>query len=77
MKKHQIFANAPELDPDGDHLVIRFNRKDGSHTLSAEAKGKKKKLFLLMRDNHLNTMLEHLKEQSIQMSITLEIFQNI
>ena len=46
-EKHQIFANAPELDPDGDHLVVRFNRKDGSHTLSAEAKGKKKKLFFI------------------------------
>ena len=46
-EKHQIFANAPELDPDGDNLVVRFNRKDGSHTLSAEAKGKKKKLFFV------------------------------
>ena len=46
-EKHQIFENAPELDPDGDHLVVRFNRKDGSHTLSAEAKGKKKKLFFI------------------------------
>ena len=33
--------------PDGDNLVVRFNRKDGSHTLSAEAKGKKKKLFFV------------------------------
>jgi len=42
-EKHQIFSRAPDKDPDGDHLVVRFNRKDGSQTLSAEAKGKKKK----------------------------------
>ena len=46
-EKHQIFANAPELDQDGDHLVVRFNRKDGTHTLSAESKGKKKKIFFI------------------------------
>jgi len=44
-EKYQIFSNAPEKDQDGDSLVVRFNRKDGSHILSSEAKGKKKKLF--------------------------------
>jgi len=44
-EKHQIFSSAPEKDHDGDPLVVRFNRKDGSQTLSAEAKGKKKKYF--------------------------------
>ena len=44
-EKHQIFSSAPEKDHDGDPLVVRFNRKDGSQILSAEAKGKKKKYF--------------------------------
>ena len=45
LQTQQIFSNAPEKDQDGDSLVVRFNRKDGSHILSSEAKGKKKKLF--------------------------------
>ena len=46
-EKHQIFSSAPDKDPDGDDLVVRFNRKDGSQTLSSESKGKKKKLFFI------------------------------
>ena len=37
-EKHQIFSSAPDKDPDGDDLVVRFNRKDGSQTLSSESK---------------------------------------
>ena len=44
-EKYQHFANAPDSDTDGDSLVIRFNRKDASHTLSSEKDGKKKKTF--------------------------------
>ena len=32
-EKHQIFSNAPDKDPDGDDLVIRFNRKDQMNNL--------------------------------------------
>ena len=55
-EKHQIFSSAPDKDPDGDDLVVRFNRKDGSQTLSAESKGKKKKLFYIFDGNNWKEM---------------------
>ena len=44
-EKYSHFAKAPEIDDDGDDLVVRFNKKSGDHLLSAELKGKKKKYF--------------------------------
>ena len=44
-EKYSHFAKAPEVDDDGDDLVVRFNKKSGDHLLSAELKGKKKKYF--------------------------------
>ena len=44
-EKYSHFAKAPEIDDDGDDLVVRFNKKSGDHLLSAEHKGKKKKYF--------------------------------
>ena len=55
-EKHQIFSKAPDKDPDGDDLVVRFNRKDGSQTLSSELKGKKKKLFYIFEGNNWKEM---------------------
>ncbi len=55
-EKHQIFSSAPDKDPDGDDLVVRFNRKDGSQTLSAESKGKKKKLFYIFDGSNWKEM---------------------
>ncbi len=55
-EKHQIFSNAPDKDPDGDDLVIRFNRKDGSQTLSSESQGKKKKLFFIFDGSNWKEM---------------------
>ena len=55
-EKHQIFSSAPDKDPDGDDLVVRFNRKDGRQTLSAESKGKKKKLFYIFDGNNWKEM---------------------
>lgn len=49
-EKYHHFKSAPEKDSDGDDLVIRFNRKDGSHTLSSEKDGKKKKSFFIHKD---------------------------
>ena len=49
-EKYHHFRSAPEKDSDGDNLVIRFNRKDGSHTLSSEKDGKKKKSFFIHKD---------------------------
>ena len=55
-EKHQIFSSAPDKDPDGDDLVVRFNRKDGSQTLSSESKGKKKKLFYVFDGSNWKEM---------------------
>ena len=55
-EKHQIFSSAPDKDPDGDDLVVRFNRKDSSQTLSSESKGKKKKLFYVFDGSNWKEM---------------------
>ena len=55
-EKHQIFSSAPDKDPDGDDLVVRFNRKDASQTLSSESKGKKKKLFYVFDGSNWKEM---------------------
>lgn len=46
-KKYEHFADAPTEDLEGDSLVIRFNRKGGTHYLSAEKDNKKKKYFFV------------------------------
>ena len=46
-EKYKYFANAPTEDLEGDSLVIRFNRKGGTHYLSAEKDNKKKKYFFV------------------------------
>ena len=55
-EKYNIFSNALTADPEGDDLVIRFNRKDGSHYLSSELNGKKKKWIYVYEDNSWKEM---------------------
>ena len=55
-EKYQHFASAPDNDPDGEPLVVRFNRKDGTHNLSAESGGKKKKIFYVYKDGSWKEM---------------------
>tara|TARA_B100000287_G_scaffold322120_1_gene306041 strand:- start:226 stop:1218 length:993 start_codon:yes stop_codon:yes gene_type:complete len=49
-EKYNIFSSAPTADPEGDDLVIRFDKKDGSHYLSSELNGKKKKWIYVYED---------------------------
>ena len=55
-EKYSIFSSAITADPEGDDLVIRFNRKDGSHYLSSELNGKKKKWIYVYEDNSWKEM---------------------
>ena len=49
-EKYKHFADAPTEDLEGDSLVIRFNRKGGTHYLSAEKDNKKKKYFFVYEE---------------------------
>ena len=55
-EKYHHFSSAPDNDPDGEPLVVRFNRKDGTHNLSAESGGKKKKIFYAYKDGSWKEM---------------------
>ena len=55
-EKYSIFSSALTSDPEGDDLVIRFNRKDGSHYLSSELNGKKKKWIYVYEGNSWKEM---------------------
>jgi len=55
-EKYSIFASALTADPDGDDLVIRFNRKAGNHYLSSELNGKKKKWIYVYEGNSWKEM---------------------
>ncbi len=51
-EKHQeFFAGALTHDPEGDPLIVRYNKKSNTHYLSAEKNNKKKKYFFVNENN--------------------------
>ena len=63
-EKYHHFRSAPEKDSDGDNLVIRFIRKDGSHTLSSE-KMVKRKVFFYSQGRNLERKSKRLGDSSL------------
>ena len=50
-EKYSSFKSAPDTDPEGDSLVIRYNKKSNNHYLSSEKGSKKKKWYYVHEDS--------------------------
>lgn len=50
-KKHQFLLSAPEHDKDGNPFIVRYNKNEDTHYLSAEKDGKKTGIIAIYSDN--------------------------
>jgi DNA topoisomerase-1 len=50
-KKHQFLLSAPEHDDDGNPFIVRYNKTEDTHYLSAEKDGKKTGITAIYSNN--------------------------
>jgi DNA topoisomerase-1 len=55
-EKHKFLISAPDIDDDGNPFIVRYNKTEDTHYLSAEKDGKKTGTTAIFENNAWNVL---------------------